>query len=63
MPWSAKDAKRHTHKAKSAKAARQWAHVANNMLQRGSSEGAAIRAANSRVAKRGRSSHVRRGRR
>lgn len=52
MPWTAKDATRHTKKAKSAKAKRQFAHVANNMLERGYDEGTAIKAANSVVAKR-----------
>jgi uncharacterized protein YdaT len=59
MPWKPSDAKRHTKKAKSRKAQRQWSHVSNSMLERGYSEGAAIRAANSvvkkRKAKRGRS--------
>jgi uncharacterized protein YdaT len=49
MPWTAKDAKRHTKKAKSAKKKRQWSHVANSMLSSGKSEGAAIRAANAAV--------------
>jgi hypothetical protein len=52
MPWTAKDAKRHTSKAKSPTAKRQWAKVANSMLRGGSSEGAAVRAANAAVAKR-----------
>ena len=52
MPWDAGDAKRHTKKAKSAKAKRQWAHVSNSMLEHGASEGAAIRAANGVVKKR-----------
>jgi hypothetical protein len=60
MPWKAKDANRHTRKAKSAKSKRQWSHVANSMLSRGSSEGSAVRAANAvvkrkRKRKRGRS--------
>ena len=54
MPWDAGDAKRHTKKAKSPKAKRQWSHVANSMLQRGESEGSAVRAANAAVKKRGR---------
>lgn len=53
MPWEAKDAKRHTKKATSAKSQRQWAHVADSMLDRGHDEGTAIRAANSVVKKRG----------
>jgi uncharacterized protein YdaT len=52
MPWQAKDASRHTKKAKSATAKRQWAHVSNSMLKSGKSEGAAVRAANAAVKKR-----------
>jgi uncharacterized protein YdaT len=52
MPWSSKDATRHTKKAKSPKAKRQWAHVANGMLERGHDEGTAIAAADSVVKKR-----------
>jgi hypothetical protein len=52
MPWSSKDAKRHTKKAKSGKAKRQWEHVANSALKRGASEGSAIRQANAAVKKR-----------
>jgi len=52
MPWSAKDAARHTKKAKSPTAKRQFAHVANSMLKKTGDEGAAIRAANAAVAKR-----------
>lgn len=56
MPWDAKDARRHTKKAKSAKAQRQWAHVSNSMLERGYDEGRAITAANSVIKKRGQKS-------
>lgn len=52
MPWTSKDAYRHTHKAKSAKAKRQWEHVSNSALKRGASEGSAIRQANAVVARR-----------
>lgn len=51
MPWTAKDATRHTKKADSPKKKRQFAHVANSMLKAGKSEGAAIRAANAAVAR------------
>jgi hypothetical protein len=51
MPWGAKDAIRFTQKPKSAKAKRQWAHVADSALARGESEGTAIKEANG-VAKR-----------
>lgn len=53
MPWEAKDATRHTKKAKSDVSKRQWSHVANSMLDRGASEGSAVAAANSVVKKRG----------
>ena len=52
MPWGAKDASRHTKKAKSAAAKRQWAEVANSVLRRTGSESRAIRAADSVVARR-----------
>jgi uncharacterized protein YdaT len=60
MPWTAKSARRHTRKAKSAKSKRQWAHVSNSMLERGYSEGQAIRAANSVVKRRGKKKSVKR---
>ncbi len=53
MPWKAKDAKRHTKKASSPKKQHQWEHVANSALDRGQSEGAAIRQANAVVARQG----------
>lgn len=52
MPWTASDAMRHTHKASSPIARRQWSDVANAGLKRGLSEGDAIREANAAVAKR-----------
>lgn len=52
MPWTAKDAFRHTHKADNPTAKRQWSHVANSMLERGEDEATAIKAASSVVAKR-----------
>lgn len=51
MPWKPEDAKRHTKKATTPKKKRQWSHVADSMLTRGASEGAAIRAANAVVRK------------
>lgn len=51
MPWEPKDATRHTKKAKSGVRKRQFSHVANSMLDRGFSEGRAIRAANAAVKK------------
>jgi uncharacterized protein YdaT len=53
MPWIAEDATRHTKKAHGGKSSRQWAHVANSMLDRGYTEGRAIAAANSVVKKSG----------
>jgi hypothetical protein len=50
MPWAASEAPRFTKKARSAKKKRQWSHVSNSMLERGSSEASAIKAANAAVA-------------
>lgn len=52
MPWQKKDAKGHTKKADTPKKQRQWSKVANSALERGSSEGSAIRQANAVVKKR-----------
>lgn len=49
MPWTAKDAKRHTKKARTSKQKRQWRDVADSALKRGASEGSAIRQANAAV--------------
>jgi hypothetical protein len=46
MPWKPSEARKHTKKAGSAKAKRQWPHVANQALAKGASEGSAIRQAN-----------------
>lgn len=51
MPWTMSDATRHTKKADTPKKKRQFAHVANSMLESGASEASAIRAANAAVAK------------
>lgn len=53
MPWDKEDAQRHTRKARSEKRKRQWAEVANSVLDRGGSEGSAIRQANAVAARRG----------
>lgn len=45
MPWTAQDARRHK-RGLSPRQARQWAHVANDELERTGDEGRAIRAAN-----------------
>jgi hypothetical protein len=52
MPWSAADASRKTHKAKSAGAKKQWSATANAVLAKSGDEGKAIRIANAAVAKR-----------
>jgi uncharacterized protein YdaT len=52
MPWTPKDAPRHTGNAKSPAARRQWSDVANAALKRGLSEGAAVREANAVIARR-----------
>lgn len=51
MPWSSRDAYRHTKKASTPDLQRQWMHVANSELERTGDEAAAIRAANSVVAR------------
>lgn len=52
MPWTPKDASSKTKKAKSPKAKRQFAKVANSVLERTGDEGRAIRAGNAAVKKR-----------
>lgn len=49
MPWTAKDAKRHTKKANTPAKRRKWSKIANSALRKGSSEGSAIRQANAAV--------------
>lgn len=63
MPWKPSDALRHTKKARSPKAKRQFAHVANSMLERTGDEGIAIRAANAVVRDRGKRKKHRGGKR
>ncbi len=46
MPWTAADVARHTKKAKSGVAKRQWSDVANSILKRTGDEGLAVREAN-----------------
>lgn len=52
MPWSPGDATRHTRKAKSGAAKKQWSSTANAVLAKGGSEGSAVRIANAAVKKR-----------
>ena len=47
MPWNAQDASAKTHKADSPKKKRQWAHVADRVLESTGDEGRAVREANS----------------
>jgi hypothetical protein len=51
MPWTSRDAYRHSKKASTPSLQRQWAHVANSELERTGDEALAIRAANSVVGK------------
>ena len=50
MPWTAKDAERHTHKASTPAAQRQWSAIANKVLADTGSDAKAIRIANGQVA-------------
>lgn len=52
MPWKMQDASRHTAKAKSAKAKRQWSAVANAVLEKTGNEARAVRSANAVIKKR-----------
>lgn len=52
MPWTEKDATRHTKKATSPAAKAQWSAVANKVLSSSGDDGKAIRIANAAVAKR-----------
>lgn len=53
MPWIPKSATRHTAKAKSQAAKKQWASTANSVLADSGDEGKAIRIANAAVKRRG----------
>lgn len=52
MPWTPRDASRHTKKARSKTAKRQFADVANAVLAKTGDEGRAIREANAVVKRR-----------
>ena len=52
MPWSKTDAGRHTKKAKSPSAKKQWSKVANKVLADSGDEGKAVRIANAAVKRR-----------
>ena len=49
MPWKPKDASKHTKKANTPAKKHQFAATANAMLEKGASEGSAIRVANAAV--------------
>ena len=51
MPWTMRDAQRHTHKASTSKSKKQWSSVANKVLSESGDEGKAIRIANAAVSK------------
>lgn len=52
MPWRSTSAKRHTSKARTPTAKRQWAKVANAVLAKTGDEGRAVREANAVIARR-----------
>jgi len=52
MPWKPSQATKFTRKAKSPAAKKQFAAVANKVLQQSGDEGKAVRIANTVVAKR-----------
>jgi hypothetical protein len=52
MPWQSTDSTRHTKKADTPVAKRQWADVANSVLKKTGNEGRAVREANAEVARR-----------
>ena len=52
MPWDSRDATKFTKKAKSPKAKRQFAKVANKVLRETGDEGRAVRIASGAVKKR-----------
>jgi uncharacterized protein YdaT len=49
MPWTARDAYRHTKKASTPGAQSKWAKTANSVLEQSGDEAKAIRIANSVV--------------
>ena len=55
MPWTPDDATSHTKKAATQKTKRQWAEIANQVLERTGDEGRAIREANAVIARTARS--------
>lgn len=51
MPWSSKDASKHTKKANTPAEKKQWAKTANAVLKSSKNEGKAVRIANASIAK------------
>ena len=51
MPWTPDDAPSHTKKATTERIKRQWAEIANQVLEQTGDEGRAIREANAVVAR------------
>lgn len=49
MPFSASDAKRHTHRANTSRRRRVWASVANEVLDRTGDDAQAVRQANAAI--------------
>lgn len=60
MPWTARDAYRHTKKAATPHLQSMWSKVANSALEQGRDEATAIREANSVIAKQGNAKQRRR---
>lgn len=52
MPWTPKQATKHTKKANTPKKRRMWKDIANKVLKSSGDEGRAIREANSVVGRR-----------
>lgn len=52
MPWGLSDAPKHTHKAKSKGAKKQWSAVANKVLSATGDDAKAVKIANAAVKKR-----------
>lgn len=52
MPWTARDAQRHTKRAKTKLDQGRWASIANRVLRETGDEARAIRTANAVLAKR-----------
>lgn len=50
MPWTPRDAYSHTKKASTPALQQRWASIANNALQSGKDDAAAIRIANAAIA-------------